>query len=188
MGKVRVSSRASSSDAEADMAVEDNVELVRSITERGLNQGDVSFADQAFSPDYVVHSRGLELPVGPGAFKAAVSFWRRSFPDFHTTIEQMIGHGDYVVNRFSTTGTHTGPLGDTPPTGKRFTVSGVDLHRVVDGRVVESWISDDMPRILMDIGVLVPANGAAGNGGGTAGRPGGTATEQPGGTAAERRS
>jgi len=139
------------------MSVQENIELVRSITERGLNHGDLSFVDEVFSPDYVAHARGLELPAGPGAFKAAVSFWRQSFPDFHTEIEQMIGQGEFVASRFSTTGTHTGQLGKVPPTGQRFTVSGVDLHRVVAGKVVESWISDDMPRILMEIGVLAPA-------------------------------
>lgn len=141
------------------MAPKDNIELVRYITEKGLNEGDVSFVDEVFAPDYQVHTRGLDLPRGPEAFRAAVGFWRRSFPDFHTTIESMIGEGDLVASRFSTTGTHTGPLGDAPATGRRFDVSGVDMHRVVDGRVVESWISDDMPRILMDLGVLRPAGG-----------------------------
>lgn len=147
------------------MSVQENIELVRSITERGLNHGDVSFVDEVFSPGYVAHTRGLELPTGPGAFRAAVNFWRQSFPDFHTSIELMIGEGEFVASRFSTTGTHTGQLGGLPPTGKRFTVSGVDLHRVVNGKVVESWISDDMPRILMEIGVLSPAGGPPGKNG-----------------------
>jgi predicted ester cyclase len=134
----------------------DNIELVRYITERGLNEGDVSFVEEVFSPDYEVHTRGLDLPRGPAAFVAAVSFWRKSFPDFHTTIEHMIGDGEYVAHRFSTTGTHTGAFGEMPPTGRRFNVSGVDMHRVVGGKVVESWISDDMPRILMEIGVFGP--------------------------------
>jgi predicted ester cyclase len=138
------------------MSTEDNMKLVRHITERGLNAGDVSFVDDVFAPDYVVHARGLDLPPGPGAFKAAVGFWRRSFPDFHCKIEHMIADGEYVAHRFSTTGTHTGQLGQMPPTGKEFHVSGVDMHRVVDGKVVESWISDDMPRILMEIGALAP--------------------------------
>jgi len=132
----------------------DNMNLVREITERGLNEGDTSFVDEVFAPDYVVHSRGLDLPPGPGAFKAAVNFWRQSFADFHCTIEQLIADGEFVANRFRTTGTHTGRLGPFEPTGKRFEVAGVDLHRVVDGRVVESWISDDMPRILMEIGAV----------------------------------
>ena len=158
------------------MSTQDNMDLVRLITEKGLNNGDVSFVEDVFAPDYVVHARGLDLPPGPGAFKAAVAFWRQSFPDFHTTIEHMIGDGEYVAHRFSTTGTHTGALGGMPPTGKRFEVSGVDLHRVVDGRVAESWISDDMPRILMEIGALAPAGGPPGGGppaGGPPGRAGG---------------
>lgn len=140
------------------MSVRDNIDLVRTITEKGLNHGDVSFVDDVFAPDYVVHTRGLDLPTGPAAFRAAVEFWRESFPDFHTTVEHMIGDGEYVASRFTTTGTHTGKLGEMPPTGKRFEVSGVDLHRVVDGKVVASWISDDMPRILMEIGAVRPAH------------------------------
>ncbi|ALG14883.1 ester cyclase [Kibdelosporangium phytohabitans] len=141
------------------MSTQDNMDLVRMITEKGLNQGDLSFIDDVFSPYYVVHVRDLELPTGPGAFAKAAGFWRESFPDFHCTIEHMIGDGEYVAHRFSTTGTHTGPLGPMPPTGKRFSVSGVDMHRVVGGKVVESWISDDFPRILMEIGALRPAGG-----------------------------
>lgn len=135
-----------------------NMELVRYITENGLNEGDTSFVGDVFAPDYVVHARDLDLPPGPEAFAGAVNFWRRSFPDFHCHIEQLIADGEYVSNRFSTTGTNTGPIGPMPPTGKDFHVEGVDLHRVVGGRVIESWISDDMPRILMELGV-VPAPG-----------------------------
>jgi predicted ester cyclase len=138
------------------VSVADNIELVRYITEQGLNHGQVDFVDKVFAPDYVVHARGLDLPPGPKAFAGAVMFWRTAFPDFHTTIEEMIGQGDLVAHRFTTTGTNTGPLRDMPATGKPFEVHGVDMHRVVDGLVVESWISDDMPRILMELGVLSP--------------------------------
>jgi predicted ester cyclase len=162
------------------MFVRDNIELIRYITEKGLNHGDVSFIDELFSADYVVHARGLDLPKGPGAFKAAVSFWRQSFPDFHTTIEQMFSDGEFVASRFSTSGTHTGALGAMPPTGRQFEVSGVDMHRVVDGKVVESWISDDMPRILMEIGMLAPAGGPPAGGPPGGGPPGGGPPPQGG--------
>ncbi len=137
-----------------DVSIRENKELVRRITEEGLNKGNVDFVDELFSPDYVVHTTGLTLPRGPEAFKRAVALWRTAFPDFRVEIQEMIGEGDLVVNRFTTTGTHRGPLMGIPPTGKRFTVSGADVHRVVNGRVVESWISDDVPRILMEIGAL----------------------------------
>jgi hypothetical protein len=32
----------------------------------------------------------------------------------------------------------------------------MSCHRIDDGQVVESWIGDNVPRILLDIGALVP--------------------------------
>jgi predicted ester cyclase len=156
---------------EVHVSVEQNKELVRRITEEGLNKGNVDFVDDLFAPDYEVHTTGLELPRGPAAFKSAVTFWRSAFPDFHITIDEMIGEGDLVVNRFHTTGTHTGQLMHIPATGKTFRVDGADVHRVVDGRVVESWISDDVPRILLEIGALRPPG--PGGPGGPGGPPNG---------------
>ena len=136
------------------MSIQQNKDLVRLATERGINQGELDFVDDVFASDYVVHATGVDLPPGPDAFRAAVGLWRTAFPDFHMTIEDMIGEDDLVAVKFTTTGTHRGPLLDIPPTGRTFTVSGADMHRVRDGRVVESWISDDFPRILLEIGAL----------------------------------
>lgn len=143
---------------------ESNKEMVRFITEEGLNKGELGFIDDVFTPDYQVHTAGLQLPKGPSAFQTAVEFWKRAFPDFTCVIQEMISDGEYVALRFRTTGTHTGPLMWIPPTGNKFVVEGVDLHRVVDGKVVESWISDDFPRIVIELGIVdlpKPPAGAA---------------------------
>jgi predicted ester cyclase len=161
------------------VSVDANKELVRRITEEGLNKGNVGFVDDLFAPDYRVNNAGLDLPRGPEAFKSAVALWRSAFPDFTVTIDALIGEGDLVVNRFHTSGTHTGQLMHVPPTGKRFTVYGADVHRVVDGRVVESWISDDVPRILLEIGALQPAGGPPPGVGGHAGPPNGAPGPRP---------
>jgi predicted ester cyclase len=133
---------------------ESNEELVRFITEEGLNKGEWGFIDDVFAPDYEVHTAGLALPKGPTAFQLAVQFWKRAFPDFTCTVQQLLSSGDFVTLRFRTTGTHTGPLMWLPPTGRGFVVEGVDLHRVVGGKVAESWISDDFPRILIELGIM----------------------------------
>ena len=133
---------------------EENIELVRFITEEGLNKGNLDFIDDYFAPEYEVHTAGLALPKGPAAFQMAVEFWKRAFPDFTCGIQDMFAAGDLVGLRFRTTGTHTGPLMWMPPTGGTFVVEGVDLHRVRDGKVIESWISDDFPRILFELGIV----------------------------------
>lgn len=82
--------------------------------------------------------------------------WRNAFPDVHVTVEDVAGDGDRVYARFTTRGTHQGQLFDIPATGKPVTVHEMSCHRIVGGRVVESWIGDNVPRILLDIGAIQP--------------------------------
>jgi predicted ester cyclase len=134
-----------------------NKDLVRRLTEKAFNEGDLSEIDTQFAADYVVHAPGLPpLPPGPESFRQAVSLWRTAFPDVHVSVEDMACEDDRVYCRFITRGTHTGPLMGLPPTGRPVTVHEMSCHRVAGGQVVESWIGDNVPRILLDIGALVP--------------------------------
>jgi predicted ester cyclase len=65
-----------------------------------------------------------------------------------------------VVTRWSATGTHVEVLAGITPTGKRVTVSGIWLHRVDGGQIVESWNTWDSLGLLQQLGV-VPALGQA---------------------------
>jgi predicted ester cyclase len=144
------------------MAAEQNKRLIRHIIEEALNNGRFAVADEHVDPDYIVHIPSRQdLPHGPNAFKQAIEMWRSSFADWHMTIEDLVAEGDLVANRFTTTGTHTGPLLGFPPTGRTMVVRGQELHRVANGKVVESWICDDVPGILAQLGLLMPANATA---------------------------
>ena len=142
------------------MSAHDNKTLVRLIIEEAFNKGNLDIADGRLSDDYQVHMPGGSLRRGPQAFKASIGIWRGAFDDIHMTIEDVIGDGDLVANRFTTRGTHTGPLMGLPATGRQIVVQGQELHRVVDGRVSESWICDDVPSILVQLGILsIPDGG-----------------------------
>ena len=145
------------------MSLERNKALIRLIVEEALNRGNLAIADEYFAPDYVVHIPARpDLPRGPGVFKEVIGMWRSAFSDWHMTIEDLVAEGDLVANRFTTTGTHTGPLMGMPPTRRGMVVRGQELHRVVDGKVVESWICDDVPGILVQLGLLPTPGSSAG--------------------------
>lgn len=119
----------------------------------GLNRGDVSAADSAFAPDCVFHFTGIPAPFpGVGQWKEFVSGLLNAFPDLHFTMEDQIVEGDRVAFRWRATGTHTGPLGPAPATGKTVTVDGLIIDRLVGGKVQERWEQFDQALMLQQLG------------------------------------
>jgi steroid delta-isomerase-like uncharacterized protein len=134
------------------MSVESVVEYERVWVE-GLNRGDVSAADAAFAPDCVVHITGVAEPLrGVGPWKELISGLLRAFPDLHLTIEDQLVQGDRVAFRWRASGTHTGPLGAAPATGRSIQLDGLILDRVADGRVQERWEQWDQSLMLQQLG------------------------------------
>ena len=120
----------------------------------GLNRGDVSAADVVFAPDCVVHITGVAEPLrGVGPFKELLAGLLRAFPDLHLTIEDQLVQGDRVAFRWRASGTHTGPLGAVPPTGKPVALDGLIVDRVADGKVHERWEQWDQSLMLQQLGL-----------------------------------
>ena len=72
--------------------------------------------------------------------------WRRKWelmrggcPDLRVITEHSVENGEWVANRYTIRGTHTGDFFGAAPTGERFEISGIDMVRVVDGLLVEHW-------------------------------------------------
>lgn len=134
------------------MPVESVVEHQR-IWIEGLNRGDVSAADIAFAQDCVVHITGVaESLHGVGPWKELMAGFLRAFPDLHFTIEDQLVQGDRMAFRWHAIGTHTGPLGAAPPTGKRVALDGLIIDRVAGGKVLERWEQWDQSLMLQQLG------------------------------------
>jgi steroid delta-isomerase-like uncharacterized protein len=120
----------------------------------GLNRGDVSAADQAFTADCVIRINGGPEPtLGRDGFKDMLAGLLAAFPDLRLTIEDQVVAGDRVVTRWSAQGTHTGPLGPVPATGRRVRVEGLVLDRLVDGKIAERWEQWDQMAMLQQLGL-----------------------------------
>ena len=134
------------------MPIESVIEHER-IWIESLNRGDVSAAEDVFTSDCVVHMTGVAEPVrGIGPWKDLVGGLLRAFPDMHFTVEDQLIQGERVAFRWRATGTHTGPLGAAPPTGKTVVLDGLIMDRMTDGKVRERWEQWDQPLMLQQLG------------------------------------
>jgi predicted ester cyclase len=134
------------------MSTEANKALIQRFFEEVFNRGNLEAIDE------------LWIAGAEESGKRAVLNLRTAFPDYHRTIEQQIADGDTVVTRWTMRGTHRGPfisqaLGRViASTGRSMTVPGVSIHRVVDGRLVEAWVSgNDSLELLQQLGAIAPA-------------------------------
>jgi hypothetical protein len=80
--------------------------------------------------------------------------FRAAFPDQHVSIDDLVAEGDKVVNRATYTGTHRGEFQGISPTGKRFTISGINISRIADGKIAEDWTVLDLVGMLQQIGAM----------------------------------
>ena len=120
----------------------------------GLNRGDVSVADRVFAADCTMHMTGVAQPIrGVAAWKEMIAGLLAAFPDVHFTIEEQLTDGPRVAFRWHATGTHRGPLGPVPSTGRSITLDGLIIDHLSDGMVVERWEQWDQSGMLQQLGL-----------------------------------
>lgn len=121
----------------------------------GLNQGDISSADDAFAPNCIIHINGSPEPnMGLADFKEMIKGILSAFPDLRFTIEDQVIAGDKVTTRWTAEGTNTGSLGDIPPTGKRIRINGLILDRVIGDKAIERWEQWDQMGMMQQLGLI----------------------------------
>jgi C-1 hydroxylase len=138
------------------MSLEKNKAIIRSLYE-AFNKHDVALLDNLIASDFVDHTMQLR---GLDSFKKFETNFIKSFPDYSETIEDIIAEGDKIWVHFKVTGTHTGEwnfFGITfSPTNKKIAYTGVNIWRLVDGKVVERKTVRDMLDFLRQLGVIEP--------------------------------
>jgi steroid delta-isomerase-like uncharacterized protein len=123
------------------MSVEENKAFVQRYVEEPWNKGNVDALDELCGPNFSLRGQGVE------PFKAVIASFRKSFPDLHFTVEEMIAEGDKVAYRWTARGTHQAEYAGIAPTGKTITTTGITIIRIVDGQVVEDRFESGGPTI-----------------------------------------
>jgi steroid delta-isomerase-like uncharacterized protein len=123
------------------------------------NRRDIAAIDQVVAANVVGHVNATTLH-GKEVLKTRVGALAAAYPDRRFTIEDLVADRDRVVVRWTFEGTNTGPLYGNPATGRRVSVTGMNLFRVAAGRITELWVSADDLGELEQLGLVTAPKGA----------------------------
>ncbi len=142
------------------MSTAENKSLVRRFIEEVVNTGDVSRIDRFVSPDCVETDGKVRVESGLDGMAQHVLGVRETYADLHVSVERQIAEGEWVATCVTARGTHRGSWLGMRPTGKPVVMTGVNVDRVVDGRIVEHGGAANMLDALLEIGAVQPVTGA----------------------------
>ena len=143
------------------MSAEENKELVRRYWE-AVDREPMAAIDAFVAQEYIDHNPPLGSPPGRESLKQTLAVLQAAFPDTKHTVEEIIAEGDRVVTRMTVRATQTGEILGIPPTGRQVTTTGLTIHRVAGGRLVEHWAQFDAFGLLQQLGAI-PAAAPAGD-------------------------
>ncbi|MHC5110027.1 MAG: ester cyclase [Planctomycetota bacterium] len=136
------------------MSEETNKELVRRFIEEIINTGDVTRIADFVGDDYVEVYEGKKYPLGIDGAKTHVTGVRATYPDLHVTVNHQIAEGDWVASSITARGIHKGWWMGIKPTGKSVTFSGVNVDKIVDGKIAEHGGAANLLGPLLEIGAI----------------------------------
>ena len=139
-----------------DQAVEKNKASMHRCFEEVWNKGALAVIPEVISPDYVGQT-AASTTRGLAAFEQSVRNGRAAMPDLHYAIDSVVGEGDTLAIRLTLTGTFTGKMGDTAPTGKRLNLRMALFNRYADGKCIESIYPGNRQTANQQLGIPEPA-------------------------------
>jgi len=139
---------------EATPSAVDVEAIVRAFYEP-FNTGDTSVYDTILAEDWVDTPLGPSKQPGRAGFPPAIAQFRGIFPDLQITNDEIIVAGDKAKATVHSPirATHEGDLFGIPATGQPIAFMAIDIHRLEDGQIVETWHIEDFLSVLIQLGV-----------------------------------
>jgi steroid delta-isomerase-like uncharacterized protein len=148
---------------EFSMLAEDNKELTRRHTEC-WNQGNVALLEELLAPDFIHHNPDRPDVRSREDYKRWFAESYRLFPDLHITVVIVVAEADKGAGLWTFRGTNTGDFelpAPAPATGKQVSVSGMNIFRFAEGKIVEEWLQEDTLGMLQQLGFMPAAEQAS---------------------------
>jgi len=132
------------------MSLEENKAIVRRLND-AFDKHNWDLLHDLVAPEYCDHTSQLQ---GVDPIKERMKAGKVAFTDYHENIEDIIAEGDKLWVFLTYTAIHTGEWHGLAPTGNKITAKAVDIHRIVNGKVVDYWNVTNALDFLEPLGVI----------------------------------
>ncbi len=112
-------------------------DIVKYFYETIVSENLLEELPQFIAEDCVVKVGEQIIPVGIDGMKQHLVDVKKTYPDYTMKILKQYADGDYVISEFIMEGTHEGEWIGIKPTHKRLSFTGVDIDKVMDGKIAE---------------------------------------------------
>jgi steroid delta-isomerase-like uncharacterized protein len=128
----------------------------KAMMRRVMEDMDVALIKENIDQNYIFHSAdGTEI-VGAERYLQFLSALMASIPDIKYKVEDIVADGDIIAIRASFTGTNTGPLRGTPPTGRKVSMKEAFFFRWEGDKIVEEWNFINYMALMQQLGLAPP--------------------------------
>jgi predicted ester cyclase len=141
------------------MSEAENKSLARRLLEEVGNTGAVERLPEFIAGDCRMPQTTMQ---GLAWVREHLLTFRRCYPDMVITVDGHVAEGDTVVTWWTMRGTHSGDWGGVRATHKPILLTGVNVQKVRDGRIVEHFGGSNSLEALLELGVLKWASGQPG--------------------------
>ncbi|MEM7095409.1 MAG: ester cyclase [Actinomycetota bacterium] len=140
---------------DTDMSKTDDTRAVIEAMVDGLNDHRINDIGEFFTESFRwMGNTGCGTKHGLREFQ---DNWQRpfqaAFSDKVCVDEARLFMGEWAAAFGRQEATHSGTFMGVEPTGKRVEIRYMDFWKVVDGKIVDNWVSVDFPHVLAQLGV-----------------------------------
>lgn len=114
-----------------------NKDIVKYFYETVVSENLLEELPQYISEDCVLKIGEKTISVGLAGMREHLVAVKKTYPDYTMRMIRQYSDGDFVIYEFIMEGTHKGEWIGIKPTNKRLVFTGVDIDKVVDGKIVE---------------------------------------------------
>ena len=114
-----------------------NKDIVKYLYEVIVSENLLDELSKYISKDCVQRSGEKEIFIGINGMKQHLVALKKTYPNYTMKIIRQYVTDDYVISEFIMSGTHKGEFIGITPTNKVLEITGVDIDKVIDGKIVE---------------------------------------------------